>query len=96
VANPRLYRLTPAGQTAWQREDARVPLELRRVLGLFQSEMHADTLRARLVRFSEAEILEILEYLVEQGLLEASDAKERHDLDFTTDLDLTGLRKTAG
>ena len=72
-----------------------MPLELRRVLGLFESEMHADTLRARLARLSEAEILEILDYLVEQGLIEASDAKERHDLDFTTDLDLTGVRKTA-
>jgi hypothetical protein len=92
----RLYRRTQAGQAAWQRQDARVPVELRRVLGLIEGEMHPDSVRARLVRFSADEVLEILDHLVEQGLLEAVDAKEHHDLDFTNSFPLSDFRKAGG
>jgi hypothetical protein len=89
----RLYRRTVAGKLAWQRQDARVPLECRRVLGLIgDTETHPDNLRTRL-HYSEAETLHILDELVELGLLEAVKAAERHDLDFTGELDFSQLRK---
>jgi hypothetical protein len=95
MASGRLYRRTPSGSAAWQRQDARVPLELRRVLGLIDGELHPDTLRIRLARFSQSEIIEILDHLVDQGLLEATDAKEHHDLDFTSSFPASDFRKAS-
>jgi hypothetical protein len=95
MASGRLYRRTPAGQAAWQRQDARVPLELRRVLGLIEGEIHPDALRTRLARFSQEEVLEILDHLVDQGLLVATEVKEHHDLDFTNSFPAADLRKSA-
>jgi hypothetical protein len=83
MASARLYRRTEAGKAAWQRQDTRVPLEYRRVLGLIETDTHPDSLRARLVRYSEAETLHLLDELVDLGLLEAVEASEHHDLDFT-------------
>ena len=89
----RLYRRTVAGKLAWQRQDARVPLECRRVLGLIgDAETHPDNLRTRL-HYSQAETLHILQELVELGLLEAEKAAEHHDLDFTGELDFSQPRK---
>lgn len=90
-----LYRRTVAGKLAWQRQDAGVPLECRRVLGLIgDTETHPDNLRTRL-HYSEGETLHILEELVELGLLEAVKATEQHDLDFTGELNFAELRKAA-
>ncbi|HZO00714.1 MAG TPA: hypothetical protein VFB93_05915 [Burkholderiales bacterium] len=96
MANGRLYRRTQAGEAAWHRQDARVPLEYRRLVGLVEGEMHPDTLRTRLARFSQDEILEILDHLVENGLLETVDTEDHHDLDFTSSFLLGDLRKAAG
>ena len=46
MATETLYRRTEAGKLAWQRQDASVPLEYRRVLGALEGEIHPDNLRA--------------------------------------------------
>jgi hypothetical protein len=93
MANGRLYRRTEAGKAAWLRQDGRVSVEYRRVLGLIETDIHPDSLRVCLARYSEAEMLDLLEELVEQGLLEAVEATEHHDLDFTNSFNLDDLRK---
>ena len=94
MANRRLYRRTKAGITAWQRQDASVPLEYRRVLGVIDGDMHPDSMRGRLP-FTEIGLQQLLEELVEEGFLEAVDASESNDLDFTGSLNFSDLRKTA-
>jgi hypothetical protein len=96
MASGRLYRRTEAGKAAWQQQDARVPLEYRRVLGLIDSDTHPDNLRARFPRLSEDATARLLDELVERGFLEAVEAKEHHDLDFTNNFTLAELRKAAG
>ena len=96
MANGRVYRRTPAGTAAWQRQDPSVPVEYRRIVGLIDGEIHPDNLRARLSRFSLDETLELLDELVQRGLLEAVEAAEHHDLDFTNSFSLAELRKAAG
>jgi hypothetical protein len=95
MANARLYRRTKAGIAAWQLQDARVPLEYRRVLGAIDGDVHPDTLRGRLP-YSAAGLADLLDELVEHGLLEAISATESHDLDFTGNFSLADLRKAAG
>ena len=91
-----LYRRTQAGKLAWQRQDARVPLEYRRVLGVIgETETHPDNLRTRLGFHSEAEMLHLLDELVEHGLLESVQAGEHHDLDFTGEFSIPDLKKAA-
>lgn len=94
MANRRLYRRTQAGTAAYQRQDSRVPLEFRRVLGVIDGEMHPDSLRGRLP-FTEIGLSQLLEEMVEQGFLETVAATESHDLDFTGNLNLSDLRKAA-
>ena len=93
MASGRLYRRTEAGKAAWQRQDARVPLEYRRILGVIETDIHPDSLRARLARYSEAEMLHLLDELVEQGLLEAVAASKKHDLDFTDNFNLADIKR---
>jgi hypothetical protein len=90
----RLYRRTGKGTTAWQRQDPSVPLEFRRILGVIDGDMHPDSMRGRLP-FTEIGLTHLLEELVEEGFLEAVDAAESHDLDFTGSLNLSDLRKAA-
>jgi hypothetical protein len=45
--------------------------------------------------FTEIGLQQLLEELVEEGFLEAVDASDTHDLDFTGSLNLTDLRKAA-
>jgi hypothetical protein len=95
VADGRLYRRTAAGKTAWERQDPRVPVEFRRILGLIETDTHADSLRSRLANFSEAQTLHLLAKLVEQGLLETVAASSEHDLDFTGNFNVADLKKAA-
>lgn len=95
MAGGRVYRRTQAGKTAWHRQDADVPVEYRRLLGLIEGDMHTDSLRVRFARYTEAEIVELLDELVEHGLLEAVEATERQDLDFTNSFNISDLRKAA-
>lgn len=92
MANARVYRRTEAGRAAWQRQDPRVPLEYRRVVGLIEDDTHPDNLRARLPRFTIEETVELLEELVARGLLEAVETTQHHDLDFTSSLNFAALR----
>ena len=94
MANRRLYRRTKTGTAAWQRQDPSVPLEYRRVLGVIEGDMHPDSFRARLP-FTETGLAELLEDLVGDGYLEAVEAAEGHDLDFTGNFSLADLRKAA-
>ena len=90
----KLYRRTAAGKLAWQRQDAGVPVDYRRILGVVgEAPMHLDNLRTRLVRYSESELRSLLEELAELGLVEASAAKSHHDLDFTGDFTVNDLWK---
>src|SRR5688500_3962739 len=95
MATETLYRRTEAGKLAWQRQDAGVPLEYRRVLGALEGEIHPDNLRARLARYSATETQHLLDELVEHGLAEVVQAGEHHDLDFTGDFDFRDLKKQA-
>jgi hypothetical protein len=90
----RLYRRTGKGTAVWQRQDPSVPLEFRRILGIIDGDMHPDSMRGRLP-FTEIGLQQLLEELVEEGFLEAVDASDTHDLDFTGSLNLTDLRKAA-
>jgi hypothetical protein len=90
----RLYRRTGKGTAVWQRQDPSVPLEFRRILGIIDGDMHPDSMRGRLP-FTEVGLQQLLEELVEEGFLEAVDASDTHDLDFTGSLNLTDLRKAA-
>jgi hypothetical protein len=95
MASGRVYRRTKAGTAAWQRQDAGVPLEYRRLLGLIESDVHPESLRLRFARYSLDETIELLDELVDRGLLEAVQADEQHDLDFTASFNLGDLRKAA-
>ena len=96
MASARLYRRTEAGEAAWQRQDALVPVEYRRLLGLIESDTHPDTLSARFPRLSAAAAARLLDDLVERGLLEAVEVEEHHGLDFTNSFNLADLGKAAG
>ena len=92
----QLYRRTEAGKRAWQLQDARLPLEYRRILGVLgEADTHPDNLRARFPYYSESEIHHLLDELVEQGLAQAVGAREHHDLDFTGELNFADLKKAA-
>jgi hypothetical protein len=93
MTNERLYRRTQAGVVALERQDAGVPLDCRRVLGLVEGDMHPDTLRARSPRLTATATARILDDLVARGLLEALAVQAHHDLDFTVTLSLAQLRK---
>jgi hypothetical protein len=90
----KLYRRTAAGKLAWQRQDAGVPVDYRRILGVVgEAPIHLDTLRTRLARYSETELQHLLDELTELGLVEAAADKGHHDLDFTGDFTVNDLRK---
>jgi hypothetical protein len=79
----RLYRRTEAGRKAWETQNAGVPLDCRRVLGLIGVDTDPDKLRERL-GFSEAALNEILDELEQQSLVQSiQTGPERTDLDFT-------------
>lgn len=89
----RLYRRTDVGRKAWDTQDARVPLDYRRILGLVGHDTDPVELRVRL-GWSEAAIVSILEELEEQGLVSSFDTMpERTDLDFTGKLTIAQLQR---
>jgi hypothetical protein len=91
MARERLYLLTEAGKNAWQRQDPGVPVEYRRLLGLIKTETHPDALRTRLGRYSEADVIDLLDELVQRGLLRTVDAQASRDLDFTNNFNFADL-----
>ena len=88
MANRRLYRRTKAGTAAWQRQDASVPLEYRRVLGMIDGDMHPDSLRGRLP-FTEIGLHRAARGAGRGGLPGSGRCRRDHDLDFTGNLNLS-------
>jgi hypothetical protein len=95
MASTHLYRRTEAGKLAWQRQDPRVPLEYRRILGVIEGETHPDFVRARMPHYSADDAVHVLDELVGRGLLEAVEAGEHHDLDFTDEFNVSDFKKPA-
>jgi hypothetical protein len=94
-AMPRLYSRTEAGRDAWDTQDARVPLDYRRVLGLVGQKTEAQYL-ARKLGWSEDAVNDVLEELEGCGMVQSI----APDLDFTgslslDDLDFTGSLRIA-
>ena len=87
----RIYRRTEAGRKAWDTQNSSVPLEFRRVLGVITVEMHTDEIRARLGRYTEEGLRELLVELEAQGLLQSEPEAAEQDLDFTTELNLVDI-----
>ncbi len=79
----RIYRRTEAGRKAWETQSSNVPIEFRRVLGLIPDQSHTDEVRARLRRYSDEEVIEMLEELESRGLIESEPMAADQDLDFT-------------
>ena len=84
----RLLRLTDAGRKAWDTQDAKVPRDYRRILGLIESEAHSDVIRGYLRRYPDKLIFEWLSELEDLGLVESAADAASHDLDFTSSLKL--------
>jgi len=87
----RVYRITAAGRKAWESQDASVPADYRRILGLFETEAHADVIRGRLRRYPDELIFEWLAELEELELLSSLPSEAKHDLDFTGSFRLPDL-----
>jgi hypothetical protein len=85
-----LYRRTDAGRKAWDDQQSSVPLEYRRVLGLFAHDADARDVRAKL-GWSEGALNDVLEELEEKGMLERYETDDRVDLDFTGSFSAAGL-----
>ena len=79
----RIYRRTQAGLWAWQNQSPNVPVEMRNILALVIDETHPDSIRARLRRYSDAQIDAWLAQLENLRLLESEPMAPDHDLDFT-------------
>lgn len=90
MATPgRIYRRTEGGRKAWDTQNPGVPLEYRRILGLMNTDIQCHALRARLGRYSESELLELLAELEQCGLVESV---SNDNLDFTGSFKITDLQ----
>ena len=87
----RIHRLTESGRKAWDTQDAKVPRDYRRILGLIETEAHSDVVRGYLRRYPDKLIFEWLAELEDLGLLESAADAASHDLDFTASLKLPEL-----
>ena len=90
-----LYRRTETGRKAFDSQNGNVPLEYRRVLGLFAHDTDPREVRARL-GWSEGALNDILEELEEKGMLERYETDERVDLDFTGSFSIAGIDPARG
>ena len=75
-------------------QEGNVPLEYRRVLGLFVHDTDPREVRAKL-GWSEGALNDVLEELEEKGMLERYETDERVDLDFTGSFSVAGLDPAA-
>jgi hypothetical protein len=93
MARPdRIYRRTEAGRKAWETEDPKVLLEYRRLLGLIDSDAHADLLCCTFGgRYSDEEIAELLCELERLGLVESVASTPKENLDFTGSFTVSAL-----
>lgn len=82
-AMPRLYSRTDAGRRAWDTQNARVPLDCRRVLGFVGQNTAPREIREKL-GWSEAALDDILKELEAGGLVRSVDTgPDKDPLDFT-------------
>jgi hypothetical protein len=79
----RSYQRTDAGRKAWEKQDSGLPAEYRRILGLLQTQIHSDAIRAALRRYSDEQIVAWLTELESLGLVVSEALSAKHDLDFT-------------
>jgi hypothetical protein len=82
----RIYRRTPAGQSAWDTREA-LPTPLRRVLSMVDADTHAHVVCKRLRSHEESTVTDWLSQLERMGLVESAASKREHDLDFTGSFD---------
>ena len=90
-----LYRRTETGRKAWDSQSSDVPLEYRRILGLFAHDTDPRDVRAKL-GWSEGALNDILEELEEKGMLERYETDDRVDLDFTGSFSVANLDPARG
>jgi len=90
-----LYRRTETGRKAWDSQSSDVPLEYRRILGLFAHDTDPRDVRAKL-GWSEGALNDILEELEEKGMLERYETDDRVDLDFTGSFSVANLDAARG
>jgi hypothetical protein len=93
MARPdRIYRRTEAGRKAWETQDPKVLLEYRRLLGLINTDAHADLLCSTLGgRYADEEIAELLCELQRLGLVESVASTPKENLDFTGNFTVSAL-----
>lgn len=88
----RLYSLTEAGRKAWDSQNERVPLDLRRVLGLVGEDTDPKDL-SRKLGWSEAAVEEILKELEKGRMVKSIGAgSEASALDFTDSFNIADIQ----
>jgi CheY-like chemotaxis protein len=78
-----IYRRTASGDKALLSNDAKVPPEYRRILGVMEGVTHADVIRGLLRQFPDELLGDWLSEMEEAGLVISAPADPTHDLDFT-------------
>lgn len=78
-----IYRRTASGDKALLSNDATVPAEYRRILGVMEGVTHADVIRGLLRQFPDALLGDWLSEMEEMGFVVSAPADPTHDLDFT-------------
>lgn len=79
----RVYRLTPAGRTAWESENRAVPADYRRLLWLMDIHGHPGLVRELVRTYPRAALDEWLAEMEELGLIEQVPAGQELEQDFT-------------
>ena len=89
----RIYRRTEGGVRAYESESSSLLEHHRCILGLIETETHADLIRTTLRRrYPESKICDWLDELQTMGFLESEPVSARHDLDFTGGFNIAELR----
>ena len=78
-----IYRRTASGDKALVSDDATVPPEYRRILGVMEGVTHGDVIRGLLRQFPDALLGDWLSEVEELGFVVSAPADPTHDLDFT-------------
>lgn len=78
-----IYRRTASGDKALFSNDAMVPPEHRRILGVMEGVTHADVIRGLLRQFPDALLGDWLSEVEELGFVVSAPADPTHDLDFS-------------
>ncbi|MGH8736000.1 MAG: hypothetical protein ACREU5_02375 [Burkholderiales bacterium] len=96
MGSDRIYRRTDAGLKAWESSNPGLSAECRRILGLVIDDTHSDSIRAGLLRYSDAQIDKWLAQLESLRLLESSPAAADRDLDFTGTFKVSDFLRKSG